>query len=87
MRANRYWEKEETVLCRLCEREKETWEHVWEDCREWMVEKKSWQEVVSWILGEEGEGEWWMREVEEERGRGEEIKKREGQEKEGTIVD
>lgn len=52
-----------------------------------MVEKKSWQEVVNWILGEEGEGEWWMREVEEERERGEEIKKREGQEKEGTIVD
>lgn len=34
--------------------------------------EESWQEVVSWVLGEGGEGEWWMREVEEERGKGKE---------------
>lgn len=32
MRASRYWEREETVLCRICGNEKETWEHVWENC-------------------------------------------------------
>jgi len=27
-----YWEKEEVRLCRLCGREEETWEQVWEEC-------------------------------------------------------
>jgi len=27
----------------------------------------SWQEEVEWVLGEEGEGEGWMREVKRER--------------------
>lgn len=47
----------------------ESWEHVWEDCRVWMEERRNWQEVVEWVLREEGEGEWWMRELERERGR------------------
>lgn len=27
-----------------------------------------WQEVVEWVLGESGEGEWWMTKLERERG-------------------
>lgn len=30
-----------------------------------------WSERVGWVSGDEGEGEWWMREVEEERSGGE----------------
>lgn len=32
-RKGRYWEKEGKRICRLCEGEIETWEHVWEGCR------------------------------------------------------
>lgn len=50
--------------CRLCGGERETWEHVWERCRNWrMGGEGSWQEVCHKILGEEGEGEKWMREL------------------------
>lgn len=82
MRASKYWEREEAVMCRLCGSGTETWEHVWEECREWKKEKGSWQEEVRGILGEEGEGEWWMRKVDEERGgktRGEGEESREGE--------
>jgi len=34
------------------------------------VENRSWQEIYERILGEDGEGEGWMREVELERGKG-----------------
>lgn len=47
----------------------ESWEHVWEECREWESERKSWQEVVNRILGDNGEGEKWMRKVERKRGK------------------
>lgn len=60
-----YWEEEEKRTCMLCERKGETWEHIWEECREWAEGVGSWQEAVSWILGEEGEG--WMRELERVR--------------------
>lgn len=30
-----------------------------------------WSERIGWVSGNEGEGEWWMREVEEERSGGE----------------
>lgn len=50
-------------------REREIWEHVWEECRQWSKEGGSWQEAVGLVLGEEGEGEEWMREIEEERKR------------------
>lgn len=43
------------------------WEHVWEGCREWRKGGGTWQEAFEWILGEKGEEERWMREVEEER--------------------
>lgn len=72
MREGRYWEKEERRRCRLCEGEEETWEHVWERCREWREGGGSWQEAVRWVLGEEGEGERWLRELEGERRGGEE---------------
>lgn len=46
----------------------ETWEHVWERCREWREGEGNWQEALGWVLGEEREAEWWMREIEEARG-------------------
>ena len=45
----------------------------WERCRKrGREERKSWQEMVKEILSEEGEGEWWMREIEKERSEWEE---------------
>lgn len=35
MRESKYWEGEESRICKLCGRGEETWEHVWEECREW----------------------------------------------------
>lgn len=32
MRENKYWEREENRLCRVCGWEEETWEHIWEEC-------------------------------------------------------
>ncbi|EZA50916.1 hypothetical protein X777_10743, partial [Ooceraea biroi] len=67
MRGGRYWEIDEERKCRLCGMELETWEHIWERCR-WSKEREeSWQEVVRWVLGEGGEGEVWLRELEGER--------------------
>ena len=41
-----------------------------ERCRDWGAEwGGSWQEEIGRVLGEEGEGEWWMRMVERERGK------------------
>jgi len=72
MKEGRYWEEEDKRMCRLCGGEIESWEHVWEECRMWKEKgNKSWQEVYGRILGEDGEGESWMREVEAERGGGE----------------
>ncbi|EFN70335.1 hypothetical protein EAG_09707 [Camponotus floridanus] len=53
-------------MCRVCEGREETWEHVWEECTGWGVEK-GWQEMVDKVLGEGGEGERWMKELEELR--------------------
>jgi len=61
-----YWE-EENRICRVCGGEVETWEHVWKGCKKGSIERESWQEAVGEVLGEGGEGEWWIREVEEER--------------------
>ncbi|KYN22664.1 hypothetical protein ALC57_04934 [Trachymyrmex cornetzi] len=71
VREGRYWKGEEERCCRLCGNEEETWEYVWDGCRTWRTETGGgWQEGGVRILGEEGEGEEWMREVEEERRRG-----------------
>ena len=69
MLESRYWEEEERRKCRICGGEEESWEHVWERCRVGRVRERGWQEVVKEILGEGGEGEWWMKEIEEERKR------------------
>jgi len=70
MRGGRYWEGEEERKCRVCGWGEETWEHVWEECTDWGVER-GWQEMVEEVLGEGGEGEVWMERLEELReGRG-----------------
>lgn len=50
------WEEEEKEICRLCGAEEETREHVWERCRVWKANEKSWQGGVE-MLGEAGDGE------------------------------
>ncbi|EFN63365.1 hypothetical protein EAG_05383 [Camponotus floridanus] len=79
VRESRYGKEEERKLCRLCGGSEETWEHVWEGCREWEGRKGYWQENVDRISGEEGEGEEWMKELERERSKiGEGRDRREG---------
>lgn len=34
MGERRYWEEEEKSMCRMCGDKLESWEHVWEECRE-----------------------------------------------------
>lgn len=46
----------------------ETWEHLWKRCRKWKSEGRSWHDKVEWVLGDEGERDIWIREVEKERG-------------------
>ncbi|KYN50622.1 hypothetical protein ALC57_15112 [Trachymyrmex cornetzi] len=85
VREGRYWKGEEERCCRLCGNEEETWEHVWDGCRTWRTGTGGgWQEEVVRILGEEGEGEEWMREVEEERRRGGRVGRGDGQGKKNT---
>lgn len=50
--------------CGKCGRGEEIWEHIWEECTDW-GRKKGWQEAVRQVLGKDGEGEEWMRKVEE----------------------
>lgn len=38
---------------------------VWREAKQ----GESWQEAVRWVLGEDGEGEWWLRNVEKARKR------------------
>lgn len=71
VREGRYWEEEEKRICRLCEGQIESCQHVWKRCREWQEGGGSWQEIVGRILEEEGEGEDWMREVKRVRRVGE----------------
>ncbi|KAK0073073.1 hypothetical protein PV325_010311 [Microctonus aethiopoides] len=68
MKESKYWAKEDERRCRVCGYEEETWEHVWERCRE-REREGGWQENVREILGEDGDGEWWMRAVEKSRGK------------------
>lgn len=69
MEGRKYWKEEKKIRCRLCEGETVSWEHVWKGCREWREGGGTRQEAFEWILGEKGEEERWMREVEEERRR------------------
>lgn len=75
MKEASYWEEEEKRKYRMSGKERESWEHVWKECRRWEEERGSWQEAVKLVLGEEGEGKWWLRELEKER---QERKKRRG---------
>jgi len=62
VREGSYWADDEEKKCRICEREEETWEHIWERCvkgKKWG--DMTWQEAVIRVLGEEGEGEKWER--------------------------
>jgi len=67
MRGGMYWEKDEERKCRMCGMEEEDWKHVWDECVDWGV-GRSWDEMMEVILGEEGEGEEWLKKVEEWRG-------------------
>ena len=55
MRGGRYWEEEEDRICRICGGGEETWEHVWEVCTGWGLER-GWQGVVREVLNDEGGG-------------------------------
>lgn len=46
MREDKYWKEEKKGICRLCKNERETWEHVWEECRQWKEREGGWQEAV-----------------------------------------
>lgn len=59
---NRYWEREEEKMCRVCKEGKETWKHIWEEFTNCGVEK-GWQKMVNEVLGEEREGEEWYTEL------------------------
>lgn len=61
IREGKYWEREESRRCRMCEVERETWEHVcvcvWEGCIGGNRGEVGWGEAVGEVLGEEGEGD------------------------------
>lgn len=67
MKGNKYWEREEIKVCRICGGGEENWKHVWEECMGWRSEG-SWQEMK--FLGEEGEGKSWLKELERIRDEG-----------------
>jgi len=67
MREGKYWEGENKRRCRMCGLGHEDWRHVWEDCGIWGAEG-NWEEMIEVVLGEEGEGERWLRRLEEYRG-------------------
>lgn len=88
MKGSCYWEEEEEEkkVCRMCKIEEESWEHVWEECIrgiEWG--RGSWQERIGWVLGEEGDGEDALTELEgarrERESRGGRIQKGRGKER------
>lgn len=56
-KGERYWEKEEKRVCRVCGWKEETWQHVREECstRTDLLEED--------IMMKEGEGPKWMKQV------------------------
>jgi len=74
---DKYWEKEEEKLCRICRKERETWEHIWREC-----DTRSNKKEEEIMMGEEFRSEpdiEWMLQVIQMRGRQkEERKEREG---------
>jgi hypothetical protein len=77
VRGGMYWAKEEEKICRMCGREEETWEHVWEECGEWGA-VGGWEEMIEEVLGEGGEGEGWLKKLERFREGGMTGKEEEG---------
>ncbi|EZA50300.1 hypothetical protein X777_11286 [Ooceraea biroi] len=69
MRRGRYWEREEDRKCRSCGGEIETWEHILERGREEPERDEGIQEKVGRILAEDGRGEGWMNDLDENRRR------------------
>ena len=53
------------LFCRIYEREgeRETWEHMWEECMG-QRKGKGWQQIIGKVFRESGEGEEWMKELE-----------------------
>lgn len=47
MREGLYWEEEEKRRSKLCRREEESGEHIWERCRKW----KKGEEGEAWQVG------------------------------------
>ena len=72
VRSGMYWETREKKVCRVCLWEEETWEYVWDGYVRGGDEVGSWQENKRKILGEEGEGEEWIKVLEKLRRSGEE---------------
>lgn len=63
IKGGRYWEEEEKRRCRKCGGEEETWEHVWENCVEWIGCMRDFREGEKWKgLPEEME-EWKVGEI------------------------
>ncbi|CAD6215483.1 GSCOCG00011222001-RA-CDS [Cotesia congregata] len=63
LKRNRYWEDRDNKLCNVFGLELESWEHVWEVCSGLGVEK-GWQEMRVEVLGEDGQGENWLKSIE-----------------------
>lgn len=63
----RYWLNEEEKMCRVCGGELEDWEHVIDRCERKEEELIGMDERVRWILDDCGQGEEWMRGLEEKR--------------------
>lgn len=55
MKERRYWEEKREKKCRFCEKEGETWEHMWTGCRRWQGIEGCWEEICKWVLVEEGQ--------------------------------
>lgn len=70
MNEHKYWMEEDERLCRICKYEKEDWGHVLDRCgREEGHEERSVGERVCSVLSGNGEGERWMKELENKRAR------------------
>lgn len=55
IKENKYWKEEKKRKCRVCRWREKMWEHVWEECTNWGMEKR-WQEMVYEIFREKRRG-------------------------------
>jgi hypothetical protein len=62
-RENEYWKEDRTKVCRMCGEEKETIEHLLNEC----VKLREGEESREKILNEDGKGIEWMKKVERRR--------------------